>query len=153
MKKLELGQVITIVANFGVIAGIVFLGLELRQNNALLESQARSNLDANRLTLQLGVIEDRGGIADLVVRARAGEEMSVADEYRLSVRRAVTLGNIVSGYREHLSGALDEEDLPVDQWSAVFRSTPGMTEFWENGKQQQTPEFVRFMEENIVNER
>lgn len=32
MKKIDLGQTITILANVGVIAGIVFLGIELNQN-------------------------------------------------------------------------------------------------------------------------
>ena len=35
MKKIDLGQAIGILANVGVIAGIVFLGMELRQNNEL----------------------------------------------------------------------------------------------------------------------
>ena len=44
MKKIDLGQSIGILANLGVIAGIVFLGLELRQNNSLLAAQARYSL-------------------------------------------------------------------------------------------------------------
>ena len=40
MKKLDLGQSIGILANVGVIAGIVFLGLELRQHNELMEAEA-----------------------------------------------------------------------------------------------------------------
>ncbi len=35
MKKLDLGQSVGILANIGVIAGIVFLAVELRQNNEL----------------------------------------------------------------------------------------------------------------------
>ena len=35
MKKIDLGQAIGILANVGVTAGIVFLGMELRQNNEL----------------------------------------------------------------------------------------------------------------------
>ncbi len=35
MKKIDLGQTISILANFGVIAGIVFLGLEIRQSTAV----------------------------------------------------------------------------------------------------------------------
>jgi len=35
LKKIDLGQAIGILANAGVIAGIVFLGMELRQNNEL----------------------------------------------------------------------------------------------------------------------
>ena len=33
MKKLDLGQTISIVANIGVIASIIFLGIELRESN------------------------------------------------------------------------------------------------------------------------
>ena len=33
MKKLDLGHTIPVFANAGVIAGIVFLGLKLQQNN------------------------------------------------------------------------------------------------------------------------
>ena len=40
LKKLDLGQSIGILANVGVIAGIVFLGLELRQHNELMEAEA-----------------------------------------------------------------------------------------------------------------
>ncbi len=43
MKKIDLGQTITILANVGVIAGIVFLAVELRQNNTLMAAQARFN--------------------------------------------------------------------------------------------------------------
>jgi len=37
MKKIDLGQTITILANIGVIAGIVFLGYELRQNTGAIK--------------------------------------------------------------------------------------------------------------------
>ena len=43
-KKLDLGQTITILANLGVIAGIVLLAIEMRQNNELLAAQDKSEL-------------------------------------------------------------------------------------------------------------
>ena len=36
MKKLDLGQTMTILANVGVIVGISFLAVELRQNNDMM---------------------------------------------------------------------------------------------------------------------
>ena len=41
---INIGASIDILANIGVIAGIVFLALELRQNNRLLTAQARYSL-------------------------------------------------------------------------------------------------------------
>jgi hypothetical protein len=39
MKKIDVGQMISILANFGVIAGIVFLAMEVRQNTAALDRE------------------------------------------------------------------------------------------------------------------
>lgn len=41
MKKIDINQTIQILANLGVLAGIVFLGIELQQNNVLLGAQTR----------------------------------------------------------------------------------------------------------------
>lgn len=40
MKKIDLGQAISILANIGVIAGIVFLVVEIQQNTAAIRSQS-----------------------------------------------------------------------------------------------------------------
>jgi hypothetical protein len=44
MKKLDVAQILSILANLGVIAGIVFLGFELRQDNTLMASQSRAGV-------------------------------------------------------------------------------------------------------------
>jgi len=44
MKKIDLGQTLNTLANVGVIAGIVFLAVELNQNNEFLELEARATL-------------------------------------------------------------------------------------------------------------
>ena len=41
MKKINLDRTIQIIANVGVIAGIVFLGMEINQNNEAMAVQAR----------------------------------------------------------------------------------------------------------------
>jgi hypothetical protein len=42
MKKIDLGQTITILANIGVIGGLIFVGLQLRQDRDIAESEALS---------------------------------------------------------------------------------------------------------------
>ena len=46
MKRIDIGQAITILANLGVIAGIIFLAVEIRQNQAVLEQGNAMNLVA-----------------------------------------------------------------------------------------------------------
>ncbi len=50
MKKIDLGQTISILANVGVIGGIVFLAFELRQNSEQLEIQAREQTVSRRFS-------------------------------------------------------------------------------------------------------
>ena len=40
MNKIDLGQTLAILANVGVIVGIAFLAVELRQNNRLIDEQS-----------------------------------------------------------------------------------------------------------------
>src|SRR5210317_429161 len=41
MKNADIGRAVQIAANFAVVAGIIFLGVELHQNNELLDAEAR----------------------------------------------------------------------------------------------------------------
>jgi hypothetical protein len=82
MKKLEIGQTIQILANVGVIAGIAFLGLELRQNNELMAAQARFN----RLSIITDAFDTQAVepcIADILVKDRSDERLSPTEELRV----------------------------------------------------------------------
>jgi hypothetical protein len=49
MKKIDLNQGVNTLANLGVIAGIVFLALEINQNSEMMRAQTRNEV-ANALT-------------------------------------------------------------------------------------------------------
>ena len=50
MRKIDFSQTFHILANIGVIAGIAFLAFELRQNNDLLEAEARARRTEIRIS-------------------------------------------------------------------------------------------------------
>ena len=52
MKKIDLAQAASVLANVGVIAGIIFLALELRQNQQLVMAQTRNEIA--RMGIELG---------------------------------------------------------------------------------------------------
>jgi hypothetical protein len=58
MVPRDFGQTITMLANVGVIAGIVFLAFELCQNNSLLRAQASYNLLQNRIEYRGDIVRD-----------------------------------------------------------------------------------------------
>jgi len=91
MKKIDLGQTIAILANIGVIAGIVFLAVETRQNNRLLAMEsnlARTEAYIGRTAAavtemhQLALSAD---LADLLTRVDADGLGSLSESERLRV--------------------------------------------------------------------
>ena len=58
MKISTINDVISIIANIGVIASIVFLGLEMRQNSSMMLSQTRNEMTQNQMETQLAVVEN-----------------------------------------------------------------------------------------------
>ncbi len=65
----KLNQWLTIAANFGVIAGLIFLGLEIQQNTVSTRMAARENATQ-------GHIDYLGYLLDNTVLARANEKLS-----------------------------------------------------------------------------
>lgn len=51
MKKIDRGQTISLLANFGVMIGILLLVFELNQNRVVTEAQTRSAITASIIQL------------------------------------------------------------------------------------------------------
>ncbi len=149
MKNIDLSRVISIVANVGVIAGIVFLAFELRQNNELLISQARSNLVSGRATYQEYIATNAGGIADIITKVRQSE-LSDTERFQLSVHWDLVINNWASMYQEVASGPLHEADIPIGSWARAFGRHPDLRKAWEVRKVDHPAEFVRFIDSVVL---
>jgi len=152
LKKLDLGQAINTLANLGVIAGIVFLGFEVQQNNELLQVQARSHFQGARFQVNTSLAESPW-LPEIIAKVRAGEALSAAERLRLQAQHQMIL--TVAQWMYEDSVDLGIEPSP-GRFSAVFRGetlVPLIEETWETYKNSVSPDFAEWMEENVVNER
>ena len=83
MKKIDLGQMITILANVGVIAGIAFLAIELQQNNQLLSAQARTERAAVRISY-VDNLTNNQALLSAMVKDRNQDPLSALEKVMLS---------------------------------------------------------------------
>ncbi len=139
-----------ILANLGVIAGIVFLGIELQQNNQLLVEEARYNnlserIRANELQLANPEINrlmylpsDDPNEEELALRATLIRKTLLLWqwEYQLAESGIYSWASSDSALR--------------DTWRRAFRRGQ-YAAAWESEKFQFDPAFIDWMEENIVN--
>ena len=153
MKKIGLGQIFRILANLGVIAGIVFLGVELQQNNALLGAQARATRAQVRMDGGDLLLSNPHLISTLAKQVN-GESLSLTDELTLTRLADAVFVRWEYVYGEFREGLIDEESIPVQNWRNLVQSWPNMRKHWEEfGRFSYHPDFVQWMEENVVNQR
>ena len=151
MMKIDVGQAISIFANVGVILGIALLAYELHQNNELLESQAKLVLLQNRLAgAELIATDDSLGAA--MIRERNGDELSQLDLLKLENYYYATFSKWEWEHRQNLAGLISSDNLPVEDWRAVFSSYPGFARHWRDDgfRKRFSSGFVDFVDEFIA---
>ena len=154
MKKLDLGQTITILANAGVIAGIIFLGVELQQNNELMRAEARDaqNVRLHEFVQQVYTVPE---LAEILFKVRKGEPLTEVEKIRLRGRQGRQLSGVAAQWREYREGAAESPDPSLVRryfYEGGYYSPP-LHDAWEEVKTSLSPDFVQWMEENVVNER
>ena len=148
MKRIEPAQIVTLIASIGVIGGMLLLAYELRQNNDLMEAEARLNrvnmvVDAWRFTAE------NGDVTELREREKAGEELSGADVRRIDATIMAIFVLLEWTYRE-----LSEESREMTQVREVqrynFSKAPEYRRVWNERKASFDPDFVEWTERNVV---
>lgn len=104
MELLQLNEWLTLAANLGVLIGIVFLIVEIKQNTALHKSDSRKALLSNDQTALLVALDHH----DIFQKMSQPEKLSQADQYRLSFIYAIDIRNREFEYFQFQSGSLDE---------------------------------------------
>ena len=147
MNTYALHRWLTLASNIAVLIGVVFVALEIRQNNDLMAAEARFNkVSVSRDAWQ--AIAENGDYADLLVRARRGEELSETDEYRATAHMMRYLVNMDWMYRELPT---DSPERNYMQQSLIASSAnPLFLRVWVDQKTWFSPAFVEMVEKEIL---
>ena len=152
MNKINVGQAVQTLANVSVIVGIAFLALQLQQNSALLAAQARAaraqvRFDSTTLVLNNPELL-QAGFKDI-----NGQPLTETEKFFLNLDAQRSLASWQYIYGEFREGLIESDDVPVENWRYVFRIRPAMQNEWKRKEVLGLrPDFVQWMEENIVEE-
>lgn len=150
MKNHNFGQTIQILANVGVIAGIIFLALEIHQNSEQLAGQSRFNYYQGRAQAYYSLALDQG-LADVFQRKMTGEALSPVEELRVT---SFFIGNLTLWeyeYGELQRGLISEREFNLDAKQQAFQaSRPLIEPAWNVYRETAPGDFVQFMEREVV---
>jgi hypothetical protein len=109
MKKIDLGQSLTILANIGVIVGIVLLFIELRQTNnairgATYQAHSESVEEWDKFIAQSEIL------VETIARYREASysELSASDQIRLYSLSLASFNRLQNLFRQYELGLLDD---------------------------------------------
>ena len=149
MNSSKINDWLTLIANVAVVGGIVFLAIEISQNNELLRSESRQTLVANDVTSLTANLEN----ADVFAKLVAERALSAEDQLRLSFMYSLDLRNREFEYIQYTNGLLDEKSWLAYRHVILINHSTGLGRTWwdEIGRRIVDPEFAELVDELLVN--
>ena len=137
-----------IVAAVAVIASLIYLAIQIRQNNELLRSGSRQALVTNDVTSLAANFQN----ADVFAKYVAGSEMSAEDQLRLSFMFSLDLRNREFEYFQYTNGLLDEETWLAYRHVILINHSTDLGRTWwdEIGRGIVDPEFAKLVDELLI---
>ena len=150
LKKIDLGQSLTILANLGVIAGILLLAYELNQNRQMMQAQTRHEL-ASSIANQLLTISVNGEYVEFIHRVESGEPATGVEQRRYYGYAFARLRYWEDAHYQYRVGLFDEGEFVAqrESWREVIRQ-PGMRDFWSRFRSNFSPEFAEEIDELLI---
>lgn len=148
MNNSKINEWLTLIANVAVVGGIIFLAIEIRQNNELLRSESRQALVTNDVASLAANFQN----ADVFAKLVSESEMSAEDQLRLSFMFALDLRNREFEYFQYINGSLDEQTWLSYRHVIVINHSTGLGRAWWDkiGRGIVDPDFARLVDGLLV---
>jgi len=146
MKAREVRETLGLIA---VVASLGFVGFEIRQNTAAVESTAFQSLSELRHQSTAQLAEGRG--PELTLRLRDGalpDDFTPEEDQWVRLMYYQNINILQAAYRQVQVGALDEDVFDVF-WTGLL-NLDYIAEAWPSMRYSYDPEFADFFEELLV---
>ena len=147
MKISAVNESVSLIANIGVIASIVFLGLEMQQNTAMMQSQTRNSIVENQLGLYELAIEN-AELHDIVDRLNSDLDVELTELRQIGFWTMSQFRMWENEFFQHEIGLFGSEEFEarVNWWRFVMGFDYAL-EQWQGSQEQFAPDFRIYMTE------
>lgn len=148
MKLQKLNEWLLLLTNVAVVAGIVFLAVEIQQNNKLLASGSRQAMLQND---QAGLLVALDNVDSLIQMDGSGP-LSQSDQIRISAIYLIDLRNREFEFFQYKNGLLDEASwVSYREIIKINHTTPMGRMWWEKvGRLTVDAEFVKMVDDMLA---
>jgi hypothetical protein len=147
MNSQKLNDWLTLAANVGVIAGIVILAIEIRQNSDAVRAQTRAQL-AEEVTELFSVNMNDKEYASVLMRGNNLDDLTPVEQYQYYRHRSAWVHYWNNMAYQYEMGMYDESEfeLQISTIRADMETFPGLKIHWCNNKYAATKRLVEAIE-------
>ena len=137
----------SIAAALGVIASLVFVGLQMRQNTVAIRLESASHYQMSLGNVELFIAQNPE-FAALLVKGRAGQELTEPEKLRLWVFYGNVMRTWQNVHHQFTVGALDKAlwDGNRARLERVLQEDMGLVAAWRDDRAQYTQEYNHLIE-------
>ena len=145
----DLGNIGEFVGAIGVVASLVYLAVQIRQNTRTLRAATYESLAQATATSNALLISDPE-VARVVEAGLGKEPLPLEDRARFTAYLRMTFRRYDSIFLHHC-----QSTLPPEAWGAYWNSfrrilrSPNVRDYWERGQEDDTPEFRSLVSHEI----
>jgi len=149
----KLNSWLTLAANVGVIAGIVFLAIEIRQNSDAVRAQTKAQL-AEGVTELFSVNMNDKEYASVLMRGNNLEDLTPVEQYQYFRHRSAWVHYWNNVAYQYEMGMYDESEfeLQISTIRADMETFPGLKVHWCNNKDSASKRLVESIEGDQLGE-
>jgi hypothetical protein len=109
-----------------ILAGLIFVGLQMRQTQAISTAELQQEMISSRISLSEIVVEN----SDLLAKANAGDELSASEEIALDALVISHWGDAFFGQRRWTAVDHSALNAPVRAFAIFLHENPGAMRVW-----------------------
>ena len=147
MKKMDLGQTLSIIANIGVVAGIAFLVIELQQNTRSLEMNGYQEL-IGQINTYATLLLERPELSEAARSAPAELSKELAQQVSSMYYLITRQGDLA--FYQYQRGILTEERLESTLGPLLDRICyPSYRDFWEGANHNFVADYRHYIDSRL----
>jgi len=153
MKSERLERWISLGANIGVLAGIVFLAIEIQQNTETTRAQMIQSRAEIAVVLAAETFNSEY-IPTIIAQDLSVEDLSAEDRFRLNTWVRASLRNQDNNFQQYNQGLLGDHMPQAVRGAAIniIMGNPTGRQYWENSKGGYSADFVAFIDAALADE-
>ena len=153
MKNSNVVQIISLLANVGVVLGLVFLGVEVYQSNQMNRTNAWNNLIQTGIDFNDGIAQN-SDLAEILAKSNNDESLTDAEAIRLRAFTAASMQRVWLDYQQINTGIISPEELQtrIPRFQTLLVRFPVVRRLWEQTRDGYSADFQRFVDACVLSD-